>query len=70
MKIQQAIECLQAMQKDGVQNIILAYWEASYFHREDDKSWEEDTQMVDRSFDWSSAHEQLDLYIESQKEMV
>ena len=70
MKIQRAIEFLQEMQKGGVQNIILAYWEASFFHREDDKSWEEDAKMVEDTFDWSSAHEQIDLYIESQKEVV
>lgn len=68
MKIEDAIKTLQEMKKDGVKNIILAYWEASNFDREDDNAWAEDVELVDDSFDWSSAHEQIDIYIESLQE--
>ena len=67
MKIKQAIKQLQELEKDGVKNIILAFWEADDFDREDDKSWAEDVEIVDDSFDWSATHEDLNNYIESLK---
>ena len=65
MKIKQAIKQLQELEKDGVKNIILAFWEADNFDREDDKDWAEDVELVDDSFDWSATHEDLNNYIES-----
>ena len=67
MKIKQAIKELQELEKNGVKNIILAFWEADDFDREDDKSWAEDVEIVDDSFDWSATHEDLNNYIESLK---
>jgi hypothetical protein len=65
MKIKQAIKQLQELEKAGVKNIILAFWGAEDFDREDDKDWAEDVELVDDSFDWSNAHEELNIYIES-----
>jgi hypothetical protein len=65
MKIKQAIKELQELEKAGVKNIILAFWGAEDFDREDDKDWAEDVELVDDSFDWSNAHEELNIYIES-----
>jgi hypothetical protein len=65
MKIKQAIKELQELEKAGVKNIILAFWGAEDFDREDDKDWAEDVEIVDDSFDWSNAHEELNIYIES-----
>jgi len=67
MKIKQAIKELQELEKNGVKNIILAFWEADNFDREDDKAWAEDVEIVDDSFDWSATHEDLNNYIESLK---
>ena len=67
MKIKQAIKELQELEKNGVKNIILAFWEADNFDREDDKDWAEDVEIVDDSFDWSATHEDLNNYIESLK---
>jgi hypothetical protein len=65
MKIKQAIKELQNLEKEGVKNIILAFWEAEDFDRDDDKDWVEDVELVDDSFDWSNAHEELNTFIES-----
>ena len=67
MKIKQAIKQLQELEKDGVKNIILAFWEADNFDREDDKDWAEDVEIVDDSFDWSATHDDLNNYIETLK---
>ena len=67
MKIKQAIKELQELEKNGVKNIILAFWEADNFDREDDKDWAEDVEIVDDSFDWSATHDDLNNYIETLK---
>lgn len=67
MKIKQAIKELQELEKQGVKNIILAFWEAEDFDREDDKSWAEDVEIVDESLDWSATHEDLNTFMESLK---
>lgn len=68
MRIKQAIKELQNLEKEGVKNIILAFWEAYDFDREDDSDWAEDVEIVDDSFDWSNTHEDLNTFIESLKE--
>jgi hypothetical protein len=67
MKIKQAIKELQGLEKQGVKNIILAFWEAEDFDRDEDKSWAEDVEIVDESFDWSATHEDLNNFMESLK---
>jgi hypothetical protein len=67
MKIKQAIKELQNLEKEGVENIILAFWEAYDFDREDDSDWAEDVEIVEDSFDWSNTHEDLNTFIESLK---
>ena len=39
MTVDEAIENLKAAKKRGVKNIVLAYWEADQFDREDDDVW-------------------------------
>jgi len=67
MKIKQAIKELQGLEKQGVKNIILAFWEAKDFDRDEDKSWVEDMEILHDSFDWSSTHEDLNNFMESLK---
>jgi hypothetical protein len=67
MKIKQAIKELQGLEKQGVKNIILAFWEAKDFDRDEDKSWVEDVEILDDSFDWSSTHDDLNNFMESLK---
>jgi hypothetical protein len=65
MRIKQAIKELQELEKHGVKNIILAFWEADGFEKEDDESWAEDVEIVEDSFDWSATHEDLTNFIET-----
>jgi hypothetical protein len=67
MKIKQAIKELKELEKQGVKNIILAFWEAEDFDRDEDKSWVEDMEILDDSFDWSSTHEDLNNFMENLK---
>jgi hypothetical protein len=67
MNIKQAIKELQGLEKQGVKNIILAFWGAEDFDRDEDKSWVEDMEILDDSFDWSSTHEDLNNFMESLK---
>ena len=52
MKIEKAIEMLKEAQKHGAKSIILAYWEADMFEREDDESWEIDSEYIENEMDW------------------
>jgi hypothetical protein len=65
MKIKEAIEQLQELEKEGVKNIILAYWQAGDFDRKDNKSWVQDVEIIDESFDWSNSHNELSDFLDS-----
>jgi hypothetical protein len=67
MKIKDAIKLLKEEEKDGVKNIILAYWTAEAFGRKDDSSWKEDVRIVDSDYDWSADQEAIEDMIESLK---
>jgi hypothetical protein len=67
MKIEDAIELLQEEKNNGVENIILAYWTASAFNREEDSSWKKDIEIVDADYDWSEDHEAIGDLLESLK---
>jgi hypothetical protein len=66
MTVEEAIENLKEAKKRGVKSIILAYWEADQFNRQDDATWENAADIVERKMDWSSTHDDLatvlDLY--------
>ena len=59
MKIDEAIENLKDEKNRGAKNIIVAWWGASGFGRQDDETWEHATKMVERNHDWSATHEDL-----------
>jgi hypothetical protein len=67
MKIDEAIEALQEEKKNGTKNIILAYWTAEDFEREDDLAWREDLEILDTDLDWSATHEDLQDALDSLK---
>jgi hypothetical protein len=66
MTIEEAIENLEAARQRGVKSVILAYWEADQFQREDNEEWEHAAELVERKMDWSGTHDDLamtlDLY--------
>jgi len=67
MKIKDAIKLLKEEEKNGVKNIILAYWTAEAFNRKDDSSWREDVDIVDSDYDWSADQEAIQDIFESLK---
>lgn len=67
MKIKDAIKLLKEEEKNGVKNIILAYWTAEAFNRKDDFSWKEDVRIVDSDYDWSADQEAIEDMLESLK---
>ncbi len=68
MKIKDAIKLLKEEEKNGVKNIIMAYWTAESFERKDNRSWEEDLDIVDTDMDWSSSHEDIQSLLGSLKD--
>ena len=67
MKIEQAIELLKQAQKSGTKNIVLAYWQADMFGREDNADWESEAELIENDMDWSRAHDQMSDLLESFK---
>lgn len=68
MKIDEAIENLLNAKSRGVKNIVLAYWESNMFECSDDEEWEKIAYQVEDQMDWSSAHENIALIIQDNKE--
>jgi hypothetical protein len=58
MSIDDAIKQLQDAKESGVRHIVLAYWEADMFDREDDDSWAACAQRME-DIDWSMTHDML-----------
>jgi hypothetical protein len=63
MTIDEAIENLKAAKKRGVKNIVLAYWEADQFEREDDDVWAEAADRIERKMDWSATHDDISVLL-------
>jgi len=64
MTIDEAIENLKDAKKRGVKSVILAWWDALDFSRQDDEAWEHAAEMVERKHDWSSTHEDLQMTLD------
>jgi hypothetical protein len=67
MKIEEAIKALQEEKKNGTKNVIMVYWTAESFEREDDTAWKEDLEIIDTDMDWSNAHQDLQSALDSLK---
>lgn len=65
MTIDEAIQNLKDAKKRGVKNIVLAWWDASMFDREDDAEWAADAEKIEEDFDWSSTHEDILMSLET-----
>lgn len=59
MTIDEAIELLKNAKKRGVKSVILAWWEADQFEREDNEDWEQVADRIERKMDWSGTHDDL-----------
>ena len=65
MTIDEAIQNLKDAKKRGVKSIVLAWWDASMFDREDDDEWAADVEQIDDKFDWSSTQEDILMSLEA-----
>ena len=63
MTIDKAIENLQKAKLEGTKNIILAYWSADGFEREDNEDWSDDAETVEELMDWSGTHEDISMIL-------
>ena len=59
MTIDDAIKQLEDAKRNGKKNIVLAWWDASCFNRDDDNDWGAVCDIVEDKMDWSDAHEQM-----------
>lgn len=64
MTIDEAIETLKAEKQSGTKSVILAWWNADMFGRQDDEAWEQAADVVERKHDWSSTHEDLQMTLD------
>lgn len=64
MTIDEAISRLKAEKAAGVKSVIVAWWNADMFGRQDDEAWEHAAEMVERKHDWSSTHEDLQMTLD------
>lgn len=59
MNIDDAIKNLKDAKKAGHKNIIMAWWEAECFGRNDDDSWASICEYIDDKMDWSNCHDDI-----------
>lgn len=64
MTIDEAIENLKNEKRRGTKSVIIAWWNADQFGREDDEAWEHDADVVERKHDWSSTHDDLSMTLD------
>jgi len=64
MTIDDAIENLKDAKSRGVKSIILAWWDALQFSRQDDDAWEHAASVVEDKHDWSATHEDLQMTLD------
>jgi hypothetical protein len=66
MTIDDAIRNLESAKRGGTKSIIMAWWAADMFDREDNEDWEHAAEVVEDKMDWSATHSDLhhvlDLY--------
>lgn len=61
MTVDEAIKMLQREKKAGIKNVIIAWWDAGMFDRKDDDEWAAIAERIEDKFDWSSAHDDLEM---------
>jgi hypothetical protein len=59
MTIDDAIKQLEDAKRNGKKNIVLAWWDASCFNREDNGDWAVICDRIDHKMDWSNAHDDI-----------
>ena len=64
MTIDEAIENLKAEKRRGTKSVIIAWWNADMFNRQDDDAWEHAADLVERKHDWSGTHDDLSMTLD------
>lgn len=64
MTVDEAIELLAAEKEKGTKSVLIAWWNADMFEREDDEAWEHAAEIVERKMDWSSTHDDLAMMLD------
>jgi hypothetical protein len=59
MNINDAIKMLRNAKKEGVKDIVLAYWTADMFDQKEGDAWAEISGIIEDDMDWSMAHDQM-----------
>lgn len=59
MTIDEAIANLESAKRGGVKSIVMAWWAADMFDRQDDESWQHDAEIIEDKMDWSVAHDAI-----------
>jgi hypothetical protein len=62
--INDAIAALERAKARGVKSVILAWWEADMFDRQDNEDWERATEIAEDKMDWSAAHSDLQMTLD------
>jgi hypothetical protein len=62
MKVKDAIAQLME-HEDKEQDIVIAWWYADSFDREEDEEWSKLCDLTDRKMDWSGVHEDIDGFL-------
>lgn len=63
MTIDEAIENLKAEKRRGTKSVLIAWWNADQFQREDNDEWAEAADLIERKHDWSGTHEELSVAV-------
>ena len=70
MNIQDAIRMLQEEAASGTNNIVMAYWKADKFGQEDGEKWEDISETLENTVDWSLVHDDMSHLIRQYAESV
>ena len=65
MSIEEAIELLKSEAENGNKSIILAYWTAEMFGKENGEEWDGFVATVEDKMDWAMAHEEMSCIIDN-----
>lgn len=68
MSIEEAIQMLEKMKKNGVKNLVVATWDAKCFDMEDGEEWGAIAETLEHKIDWSHAYDQMQWVIDNVEE--
>lgn len=70
MNIEQAYQTLRILQLKGVENVVLAVWDAQSFDLQEGYEWACTAEMLEHSMDWSQVHDRMFEIIKEEKDLV